>query len=240
MPQGGVVSIVAGNEAAPPADSKMAPGPCVRLSIVDNGSGMDAATLSRATDPFFTTKGVGKGTGLGLSMVLGLAQQSGGHFTLRSVPGQGATAELWLPIADPSTGDAAAPAARPDEPAAACPLTVLVVDDDPLVLTNTAAMLETMGHVVHTADSAGDALVVLRDRPDIDILLTDQAMPNMSGVELIEEVGRAHPGLGVILATGYTDLKSSIPQGISRLGKPFGLEALATALADSVKNQRRR
>jgi len=110
---------------------------------------MDAATLARAAEPFFTTKGVGKGTGLGLPMVYGLAAQSGGRFALTSTPGQGTTAELWLPLAPAEQAGERVPSSV-SAPSAltAKPLRVLAVDDDSLVLTNTASMLEELGHAV--------------------------------------------------------------------------------------------
>ena len=122
---------------------------------------MDERTLRRATEPFFTTKGVGKGTGLGLSMVHGLAEQSGGTLILKSKPGVGTTAELWLPAADTASIKAlpaAAPMPEPVNDQFIGPLSVLVVDDDPLVLSNTGAMLEDLGHSVTTAASADAAL----------------------------------------------------------------------------------
>ena len=122
------------------------PGPYVCLSVSDTGEGMSPETLLRATEPFFTTKGVGKGTGLGLSMVHGMAEQMGGRLALRSRPDQGTTAEIWLRAVEgeaPAETQAlkdAAPEAAPGR------MRVLAVDDDRLVLFNTTAMLEDMGH----------------------------------------------------------------------------------------------
>jgi len=168
------------------------PGRFVCLSVEDKGQGMDERTLRRATEPFFTTKGVGKGTGLGLSMVHGLADQSGGTLILKSKPGVGTTAELWLPAADPASIEAlpaAAPMPEPVNDQFIGPLSVLVVDDDPLVLSNTGAMLEDLGHSVTTAASADAALGELRTRR-FDLLLTDHAMPRMTGAQLIREIGK--------------------------------------------------
>jgi CheY-like chemotaxis protein len=156
----------------------------VCVSVEDQGEGMDERTLRRATEPFFTTKGVGKGTGLGLSMVHGLAEQSGGKLILKSKPGFGTLAELWLPAADdPST---VAPKIESANDQFTGSLSVLVVDDDPLVLSNTVAMLEDLGHRVTTASSADDAFGQLRTER-FDLLLTDHAMPRMTGAQLIRE-----------------------------------------------------
>jgi PAS domain S-box-containing protein len=234
MPEGGTITIVNEDADAPPEGSRMPPGPCLRLSIIDTGSGMDAATLARATEPFFTTKGVGKGTGLGLSMVQGLAEQSGGQFVLRSEVGRGTTAELWLPLADPAARSAASSAAEPHVEPSQRRVTVLAVDDDMLVLSNAVAMLEALGHTAFGATSAQEALAVLREQPGIEVVLTDQAMPELTGVELIELARQDRPELRIILASGYPQLKTVLPPGVVRLSKPFGIESLAAALAQSV------
>ncbi len=236
MPRGGVITISASEEEVGEAPSgRLAPGRYVRLAVRDQGEGMDEATLARATEPFYTTKEVGKGTGLGLSMVEGLAAQSGGTLVLSSALGQGTTVELWLPVA--RAGEAVAPASRepeaPIEPVA--PLTVLAVDDDPLVLMNTVAMLQELGHTTLEAPSAVAAQVLLANHPSIALLLTDQAMPQVSGVQLIEAARAVRPGLPAILVTGYADLKTAVPAGVLRLAKPFDLEALARSIAEVVR-----
>ena len=192
---------------------------------------MDERTLRRATEPFFTTKGIGKGTGLGLSMVHGLAEQSGGTLILKSKPGVGTTAELWLPAADPGSIAALPAAALVPEPVNEQfigPLSVLVVDDDPLVLSNTGAMLEDLGHSVTTAASGDAALRELRTRR-FDLLLTDHAMPSMTGAQLIREIGNAYPDMGVIIATGFAELPEDASV-ITRLRKPYSQNDLAEAL----------
>ncbi|MBC7957137.1 MAG: PAS domain S-box protein [Cytophagales bacterium] len=220
MPQGGAISITV-DEAPPPAELGLAPKAYVRIAVRDEGLGMDAATLARAIEPFFTTKGVGKGTGLGLSMIQGLASQSGGRFVLKSEAGRGTTAELWLPAAE-----AAAPALKAETPvndrgASSRSLEVLVVDDDELVLHTTKAMLEEIGHSVLTASSGQHALALLREKPALQLLLTDHAMPGMSGAELIEIVHADHPGLPVILASGYAELAADLPGAVVKIAKPY-------------------
>ncbi|HET7795806.1 MAG TPA: PAS domain S-box protein [Rhizobacter sp.] len=237
MPGGGVVTIQAAEEQVPGpgAPAKLEPGRYVRLSVIDHGEGMDAATLARAAEPFFTTKGVGKGTGLGLSMVEGLASQSGGCFVLRSEPGAGTTAELWLPVAP--DGVAAAEAVRePPAGPARERLMVLAVDDDSLVLANTMSMLEELGHGVRGASSAEEALELLRTSPQPPtLLLTDHAMPQMTGAELIELVREEKPGLAFVLATGYAELQSRLPESVVRLSKPFDLNGLERAISESIE-----
>jgi PAS domain S-box-containing protein len=244
MPLGGSVSIVARQAIVPPAQGpapkSLPPGDYVRISVIDTGTGMDEATLAKATEPFFTTKGPGKGTGLGLSMVHGLAAQSGGALEVLSEPGQGTTVELWLPQAQPNSEDmhpAAAPVERRDpmENGAMRPCTVLVVDDDALVCTGTAAMLEDLGHSVIEASSGLQALDALRsDRLRIDLVITDHAMPGMTGLELASHIRKTYPGLAIILATGYAEIPESMAseRPLPRLSKPFRQDELAAAIAD--------
>ncbi|KQP49455.1 PAS domain-containing sensor histidine kinase [Pseudorhodoferax sp. Leaf274] len=228
MPDGGRLLLQAHEEDVA-IDGLLAPGRYVRLAVVDSGSGMDAATLARATEPFFTTKGAGKGTGLGLAMVHGLAAQSGGRFTLQSQPGQGTTATLWLPVA--VEGDVAqGPAHEAAAPAATRPLRVLAVDDDALVLANTAALLEELGHTVLQAGSAEEALRMLGDDPRIDLLVSDHVMPRMTGAQLVAAAQQVRPQLPVVLATGYAELPASLPFSAVRLAKPFDQAELAQAI----------
>ena len=214
----------------------MTPGGYVCLSVTDTGEGMDEETLARALEPFFTTKGVGKGTGLGLSMVQGLAEQSGGRLFLKSRLGEGTTAELLLPVASEPAAPAVDPRLQADGPArpAMRPLKVLVVDDDPLILVNAAAMLEELGHTVHEASSGAQALEILARVAAFDLVITDQAMPGMTGWQLSEAIKSRWPGVRVILATGYAELAPGASAGILRLSKPFGQRELADAVASAM------
>jgi PAS domain S-box-containing protein len=236
MPDGGTVVITGKQKQVSAGDGLgLTPGHYVCLSVADSGIGMDEATLARATDPFFTTKGVGKGTGLGLPMVLGLADQSGGRLRLTSRLGEGTTAELWLPAAD----NAKPPTDRRQSILAASeprtrPLTVLAVDDDTLVLVNMAALLEDMSHTVVEASSAERALQILRGGQSIDLVITDHTMPNMTGLQLAEIIRVEWPTLPVILATGYAELPPSESAPPPRLAKPFGRHELAAAIGQLV------
>jgi PAS domain S-box-containing protein len=232
MPGGGVLDISADEDRLLHGNAlDLAPGQYVRLALADSGSGMDEKTLARATEPFFTTKGIGKGTGLGLPMVQGLAAQSGGRLVLRSTPGRGTVAELFLPVAEqaavPRTGAAEAPL---EESPAASPLSILAVDDDPLVLANTVAMLEDLGHRVSPAVSGADALAQMEAGAAFDLLITDQLMPGMTGAELAAQVRARHPELAVLLVSGFADFRPEEGVDLPLLGKPFTQSALAAAI----------
>jgi len=200
----------------------------IRLSVTDTGEGMDQETLLKATEPFFTTKGVGKGTGLGLSMVHGFAEQSGGRLILHSQKGAGTTAELLLRVAKASEKPIPA---TPTPPAKALrPLTILAVDDDALVLMNTVHMLEDLGHTVFEAYSGYEALEILKREDGIDLVVTDQAMPKMTGIELAKIIKREWPDIPVLLATGYADRVRGDDVGLPKLTKPYMQRELAEAI----------
>ncbi|TAJ97477.1 MAG: PAS domain-containing sensor histidine kinase [Reyranella sp.] len=236
MPRGGVIAISAREIVNRPSASFPLPaGRYVRLSVRDQGHGMDAATLARATEPFFTTKGVGKGTGLGLSMVHGLAEQLGGRLHLESVPGAGTTASLWIPVAGGE--DVPSNASEPTPAPETTPLHILAVDDDALILVNTAAMLEDLGHEVTTAYSGHEALAALERMERVDLVVTDQAMPGMTGTELIAEIRRGHPDLPILLATGYAELPNGESSTVPRLNKPFLQAHLDQAIAEVMRGR---
>jgi CheY-like chemotaxis protein len=191
---------------------------------------MDPETAARAAEPFFTTKGVGKGTGLGLSMVQGLAAQSGGRMEISTRPGAGTTIHLVLPVGEEVEERLVFTGERRDEAELdVAPLNILAVDDDQLVLMNTVAMLEDLGHRVHAADS-GDAALKILGREAIDLVLTDFAMPAMTGIQLAAEVSALRPDTPIILATGYAELPPGDAAGLPRLAKPFLLADLARAI----------
>ncbi len=235
MPEGGKIMISARNEMVTAGSAgPLQPGEYVRLAVEDAGGGMDQETLARASEPFFTTKGIGKGTGLGLPMVLGTAAQLGGRLELESRPGLGTTAALWLPVSKQSSGSLLDVAAADASPAGVAPsIRVLAVDDDALVLMNTVALLEDLGHQVVEASSGGEALRILGEDAAFDLVITDHAMPQMTGSQLIAELNRRWPQIPIILATGYAELPESLPAHVKRLGKPFWQKDLERAIADS-------
>jgi CheY-like chemotaxis protein len=190
---------------------------------------MDEETRKRAIEPFFTTKGIGKGTGLGLSMVHGLAVQSGGAMRIESEAGRGTTVQMWLPASDQIASVAAPPLAHQKDSARNCH--VLVVDDDPLVSMGTVAMLEDLGHSAIEVSSGRQALSVLEREANIDVVITDQAMPGMTGIELIGKIRAQRPMLPIILATGWAELPDNPVPEFLRLSKPYRQEDLAAAIS---------
>jgi len=218
MPDGGVIELRVDRKQVTNDSGRLRPGTYLRIQIADTGVGMDQATLSKAIEPFFSTKPLGKGTGLGLSMTHGLAVQLGGLLELASEVGKGTTATLWLP-------QAVKPASEVEPAASSATFsrtaTILVVDDDPLIATSTVDMLEDLGHSVIGVNSAAQALEIINTGKRLDLLMTDQAMPGMTGIQLAEIVRQKRPGLPVLLATGYTDLPAGKLANVPRLSKPY-------------------
>ncbi|WP_372619018.1 PAS domain-containing protein [Falsiroseomonas sp.] len=213
MPRGGVLILSAAAErvtrrgAGVPAG--LEPGEYLRLSVRDDGTGMGAATLARAADPFFTTKPEGQGTGLGLPMAKGLAAQLGGAFLIESAPGKGTTVTLWLPGASRRAPGSAAPApAEGGLTAAPGPerrLRILVVDDDRLVRETLADELTAAGHGVCVAPGGAEALALLDAGERVDALVADLSMPGLDGLSLIQAVRRRYAALACVLLTGHTE-----------------------------------
>ncbi|HEY3908408.1 MAG TPA: response regulator [Stellaceae bacterium] len=232
MPQGGLLRLTAHSERLAAGQVPgLGAGDYVRLGVGDSGCGMDEATLSRATEPFFTTKGPGRGTGLGLSMVEGFVAQSGGAIRIVSQPQRGTNIELWLPAAGVAEQKPNVPTpAATGEPAR---LRVLVVDDDPIVAAGTTAMIEDLGHAATEASSAAAALEVLRSGAEIDLVITDYAMPAMSGTQLAAAIHRDRPDLPIAIITGYADVTNH-KLHLPRLAKPFRQQELADLIATLV------
>lgn len=237
MPQGGKLVVSAHSERLTAgAFPGLTAGEYVCIAERDSGGGMDEATLARAAEPFFTTKEAG--TGLGLSMVEGLVAQSGGAMRISSQSGSGTTVELWLPVwlggeAGGTTTD------RLICPERDVSYRVLLVDDDQMVAAATAAMLEDLGHSVSQADSGMLALKLLETEGDIDIVVTDHAMPGMRGTELAHRIRQSRPDLPVVVVTGYADLVDSIDRELPRLSKPYRQEELGALIAALVGKSRR-
>ena len=219
MPDGGRIEVSLSQETVR-RSRDLAKGDYLRIDITDNGCGMDEAVMKKAIEPFFSTKPVGKGTGLGLSMVHGLAIQLGGKLTLKSAPGKGTTATLWLPVAEYNPIMDAYPAPLEVE-VPTRPATILLVDDDPLIATSTSDMLEDLGHTVIERNSGPAALEVLKGSSPIDLLLTDYAMGGMTGAELAKAAQAIRPGLPILLATGYAELPEGATMDLPRLAKPY-------------------
>jgi signal transduction histidine kinase/ActR/RegA family two-component response regulator len=224
MEEGGTLTLAAAEEVvaeggAHPAG--LAPGCYVRLSVADGGAGMDAATLARATEPFFTTKPAGKGTGLGLAMARGFAEQSGGALAIVSAPGRGTTVTLWLP----RSAAAEVPAPQTEEMPASTGPRALLVDDEALVRETLAAELAERGWTVEQAPDAQAALARLQDAARPDLLVTDLAMPGINGLALIRAARREAPGLPVVLLTGFVNDGAAAETALAEAmrGGPFAL-----------------
>jgi signal transduction histidine kinase len=257
LPDGGRVMIATAwvdCSAAMAEQFEVVAGGFVRLSMIDNGTGMDDATLRQVCEPFFTTKDIGKGTGLGLSQVLGFSRQEGGTTRIASVAGHGTTVEMLLPQ------DAVAAVAKPVSmppvlPPVAEPLrvpepvlqatgddVVLVVDDDPEVLGLVVRLMRSMGFTTLTASSAADALEVLRGPGRVDVMFSDVMMPGgMNGVQLTLAARAIREDLKVVLTSGYgasvLDDSQTLPAGTPLLSKPYGRAKLASTL-QSILHQR--
>jgi signal transduction histidine kinase len=214
---------IVASERAPDGDYAM-------IWVSDNGTGMSADTLMHVFEPFFTTKQPGQGSGLGLSQVHGLAAQSGGEVQIASRPGEGTTVTLLLPRAHGSVVPA-----DPDALFAFGPrgLTVLVVDDDAEVLRMTGEMLAELRHTPLFARDGTAALAVLEAHDDVDLLLTDHAMPGLSGLELIAAAHRMRPGLRAVLMSGHAELDgATLDLCPTILLKPFSLAGLAAIVQE--------
>jgi two-component system cell cycle sensor histidine kinase/response regulator CckA len=233
MPNGGKLTIstanVIFNERDRTGFQEVQPGQYIRLSVCDNGCGMDNRTKARIFEPFYTTKEVGKGTGLGLSMVYGFVKQSNGHITVESEVGRGTTFSIFLPTAAASRPDIIIPALKqhPDRGTE----TVLLVEDEDSVRTLVRIALQREGYTVLEACHGLDALRIHENCSGvIDLLVTDVVMPQMGGRELAERLTAVTPNLKILYLSGYTDdvlMRGTLLEGSPFLQKPFSPEALA-------------
>ncbi|WP_294643946.1 PAS domain S-box protein [uncultured Aureimonas sp.] len=230
MPNGGRLTLEIERVAG---EGDLVPGDYIRVALTDTGQGMDAETLKKATEPFFSTKGVGKGTGLGLSMIHGLTSQLHGALRLSSVPGEGTRAELWLPRASEGAAPIVIAAEEPIvvDVGRLAPARILVVDDDMLISMSTVDMLRDLGHDVSEAASGAEALDILSLHGPFDLMITDYAMPRMNGAELAKAALDRHPGLPILLATGNAEMPADERLDLPRLGKPYSQDQLAAQLA---------
>lgn len=230
MPNGGTLTISTAVVRVT-ADDDLAPGTYIRLSVCDTGQGMDPETLSKATEPFFSTKELGKGTGLGLSMIDGLAKQLKGALRMSSEVGIGTQADLWLPADTNHEIPSPSAQAEPIELPAAEQIKILVVDDDMLIAMSTVDMLEDLGHEVVEVNSGDNALQLLKDGQTFDLMITDYSMPRMTGAQLASAARVLCPDLPILLATGYAELPSQPEIDLPRLAKPYQQAQLATEIA---------
>jgi signal transduction histidine kinase/CheY-like chemotaxis protein len=236
MPNGGSIMVRVSQATLEQDQEDLAAGHYIQVCVADEGEGMDEETLRRAAEPFFSTKGLGRGTGLGLSMVHGLAAQSGGVLRLRSAVDEGTTAEIWLPVAAGSVLTGAPSAVG--EAVVHGGGTLLLVDDEALVRSGTADMLQEFGYQVLEASSGAEALTILREQPaEFRALVTDFLMPGMNGAALASEARRIIPDLPVLLITGYLNSGEASLGDLPRLAKPFRQADLATHIARVISRE---
>lgn len=229
MPEGGTMRISACTEwVCNGHRSRLPTGDYLCLSVADTGIGMDADTLARSVEPFFSTKGVGKGTGLGLSMVHGLASQLNGALTIQSSPGLGTNVELWLPrsMTLPTAALRTEEAAEQRSPRGIA----LLVDDEELVRASTSYMLADLGYRVIEAASGEEALQLLGTGQHVDLIVTDHLMPGITGTDLARRARFSRPGTAILLVSGYAEHEGLDPD-LPRLTKPFRKSELAASLA---------
>jgi len=238
MAEGGTITVSTANrQIGADEEPGLAPGDYVGLIVRDHGAGMSPDVLARVLEPFFTTKAIGKGTGLGLSMVYGFVEQSGGAIRIESHVGKGTSVTMWLPRAHEAT--APLPMATDEAPliGETPPLRILLVDDHPEVRATTAALLEDNGHAVVEAKDGSNALRLLAAKQSFDLLITDYAMPNISGAEVIAGSRKLRPELAAIMITGYADPAMLPPaQQATLLTKPFTPAQMNEAIWKALKS----
>jgi len=228
-PEGGRISLSTGLVALRSMEvNNLSPGHYVRITVKDNGTGMPPEVVSRAIEPFFTTKEVGKGTGMGLSQVYGFVQQAGGDLVIDSGVGQGTAVSLYLPAVE---GEAVAEPGKAEQEKAD---KALVVDDQPEVLEVAVELFRQLGYDVVSASNGKDALDIIRRSPDVDVVFSDIVMPGMTGIELGRQVRSLAPNVKVILASGYTSNMSEIRDpGLSEfafVAKPYRMAEIIKKL----------
>ncbi|MHB2138794.1 PAS domain-containing hybrid sensor histidine kinase/response regulator [Pseudomonas monsensis] len=246
MPEGGELLIETVNVYLDGSDittlEPVKAGDYLMLAVSDNGTGMTPSVRSKAFDPFFTTKPIGQGTGLGLSMIYGFAQQSGGHVSLDSLPGQGTCVRLYLPrlyALEPEH-----PPANPVEPPAHLPSgeTVVVVEDDHAVRMLVLDLLKELGYRAFEAEDAKSALPLLESDLRVDLLVTDVGLPGMNGRQLAEVARQHRPGLKVLFMTGYAqkaaERQGFLEDGMDMVAKPFAIELLASKIRTMISQTR--
>ncbi len=241
MPEGGEIRIETSNctlGIRPDGAEAIKPGDYVRLSVCDNGAGMTPAIRAKAFDPFFTTKPIGQGTGLGLSMIYGFAQQSGGHVSLDSEPGQGTCVHLYLPRHNEQTESRPPVLAPQGAPLAKQGESVMVVEDDPAVRMLVLNVLDELGYHALPAADAKTALPLLESSLRIDLLVTDVGLPGLNGRQLAEIARQHRPRLKVLFMTGYAEKAAErhtfLAEGMDMVTKPFSIDLLANKIREMI------
>ena len=233
---GTIVISVENRSIAADGSGELEPGDYLVLAVVDDGCGIAPDHIEKVMEPFFTTKEVGKGTGLGLSMVYGFAKQSDGAFRLQSELGKGTRAEIWLPRATDTALAAKATEVVEAAPTPTPSLRILLVDDHEEVRGTTAALLQELGHSVTEAASGTEAIAALKKNGSCDLLISDYAMPALSGTDLVRKLRKVKPKLPCIIITGYADGEAveGRPDDVMVLPKPFTPAKLSEAIIKAV------
>jgi CheY-like chemotaxis protein len=213
------------------------PGTYVLLEVADTGRGMDRQTRERIMEPFFTTKKDREGTGLGLSTVYGIVKQLDGFLTVTSTINRGSTFTVFIPESKKKRAEKQ----RESTVADTGEETILLVEDEEELRNVAGRMLESKGYTVLVAADGHEALDVLRERPGIDLVITDVVMPGMNGRELAEEIDKSYPGKVILFISGYTD-DSVIQHGVSErrinfLHKPFSKTELHRKVRELLDDQ---
>jgi len=214
-------------------------GDFIAVSVSDTGTGISTENLDAIFEPFFTTKAVGKGTGLGLSQAFGFAKQSGGDIAVASTLGLGATFTIYLPQASPPASEAEIAAIKNEPAATGRGYRVLLVEDNDDVGAFSTELLEDLGYMVRRAPDAGSALSMLaEDEFAVDLVFSDVIMPGMNGVELAGVIRERHPGLPVVLTSGYSNvLAENAHHGFDLIQKPYSVEALSRVLKKAISDK---
>jgi PAS domain S-box-containing protein len=238
MPTGGEVRVALANETLSGIQASgngLVPGRFVRLEVTDSGMGMDSDTMSKIFDPFFTTKERGKGTGLGLASAYGIVRHHGGYIGVESQPGQGAKFTVHLPATDlpvaviPARFDGVRVGRE----------NILVVDDEEMILDVSRAMLEAMGYTVLVAHGGAEAVEMVKNTGNIDLVILDMVMPGMSGREAFEAIRKTSPAMKVILASGYS-IEGQAEEIMSKgcngfIQKPFNSASLSEKIGEVLR-----
>jgi PAS domain S-box-containing protein len=206
------------------------------VAVSDSGTGMPPEVVERIFEPFFTTKPIGKGTGLGMSMIYGFMQQSGGHITVDSTPGQGTTVSLFMPVVHDAPTEKEAANAQPVSLGAG--QSILVVEDDAQVRMLVTVVLEELGYTAEVVEDADGAIPILASSKKIDLLITDVGLPGLNGRQLAEIARQSRPALPVLFMTGYAEKAQErsafLDNGMAMIAKPFLLDAFSEAVRRSM------
>jgi PAS domain S-box-containing protein len=206
------------------------------VAVSDSGTGMPPEVVERIFEPFFTTKLIGKGTGLGMSMIYGFMQQSGGHITVDSTPGQGTTVSLFMPVVHDAPTEKEAANAQPVSLGAG--QSILVVEDDAQVRMLVTVVLEELGYTAEVVEDADGAIPILASSKKIDLLITDVGLPGLNGRQLAEIARQSRPALPVLFMTGYAEKAQErsafLDNGMAMIAKPFLLDAFSEAVRRSM------